>query len=366
MLCEDVLHTVFSHIAPYRNHERLFQIDNILTSAARVCHTWSVPAQALLYRELVVDTQPDGTPSPSLPLLARTMRTSPHLRALVRSLKLITPRPLPEEHIDWLALFPTHAIPACVYTWNMHPQRDIEIFSPALLQTPALKSVRRLSMSGPHTSNSIRAALALPLLETLQLEYDYRSRTACDVRCGVPPRLRRVVITTGVRDDRAPYALLKLLAAAPQVEEIIVRILPCSSGEADWRALADALAVTTARLRRLEIWTGLELWEAPGLEPFMDELVVRSPKLEVVRCVQGTFTETFFGRLPDGLRTMVLAIPHRDRFPEVCADALVECVRLARDRGLGLERVEIWPIEEEDALATRVAEAARESGIATE
>ncbi|KAI0719974.1 hypothetical protein C8T65DRAFT_23048 [Cerioporus squamosus] len=135
---EDVLYHVFNKQGVQ---------EETLLNAALVCHAWTQPAQSSLYREIVFS--PMDNRRRDL-LLARSMRTYPHLRRHVRCLKLITlwtHAPAPDL-CDWIRLLPAHCLREFHWIWMRG-----HLF-PALLEYPAVQTVTCLTLKDGSTGQA--------------------------------------------------------------------------------------------------------------------------------------------------------------------------------------------------------------------
>ncbi|TBU37244.1 hypothetical protein BD309DRAFT_995210 [Dichomitus squalens] len=181
--------------------------------------------------------------------------------------------------LDWLHLLPEDGLSRFRYLW--HPKQT---FDPSVLEAPAVRAVTHLIVHGPQSAAILRACLSLPRLETLEVSLDDCDEAAdWDVGAGLAPHLRRLVLR--VYFCRCPVAIALFTAFAPQLVSFHLH------------ALFHVLHL---------ILSGDTSWQNIG-SPFLDGFVERAPSLEHIRCMQGTLTGAFFGRLPSSLKTFEYA-----------------------------------------------------------
>ncbi|KAI0361418.1 hypothetical protein OH77DRAFT_426323 [Trametes cingulata] len=284
LLQEDLLYCVFDHIAH----------PHALALAASVCRAWTIPAQAALYREIEYSPL---TSHRRERLLARTMRTRPHLLRLVRRLYLITiwtHSPTPEL-CDWITRIPPDRLIEFRWTWERgHPL-------PSLLDSPAVRATRSIELRGRlYTLESVRSILELPFLESLSLEL--KGDEQGHLTNVTPSKLRHLHLVAQGGYSRAVETLLSTVG--PQLQSFR---LACNLGENSERdgRLASCVATHCPNLGRFEI-EAIASPQAPV--PFADALVRRCGSLECLRCGGGTYTSAIFRGIPPSLRVLALAI----------------------------------------------------------
>ncbi|OCH84904.1 hypothetical protein OBBRIDRAFT_891512 [Obba rivulosa] len=134
-----------------------------LYAAALVCREWAFAARRPLYAYVTHDTCHE-----SALLLARTMRTCPHLRPLMRSFELIIDVDDEDSsELDWLHLMPeggVRELSVIQFSWDND-------FTTTILQSPFVKSIRRLKGKSDfvQTKEHLFRCLALPHLEHLSV-----------------------------------------------------------------------------------------------------------------------------------------------------------------------------------------------------
>ncbi len=329
-------------------------------SAARVSRNWTAPARTMLYRHADLTGVEGGQPGPWVPLYVRTMRTYPHLRALVRILHIATRgTPFPEPH-GWIPLLPRDSLAFLDYSWDDNKWDKFGDSSRLMvLQAPAVRSIRKLHICGSYSPTVLASIMTLSRLEELVITVERMQ----DLTFHVPtptPRLKHLDITIKPTFSAPSFDLLHILVAAPQLETLTIRMQTLDLFA--YKGLSRALRLTTPALKVLGLYGNLEKWTEFDC-PFMDGLIAQSPSLEVVSCHQGTFTHHFFRHLPPTVKVLNLVIPSPTSLSDKCRKALVQCLRDARKRDLSLSRVFVWPRWEEDTLYDIMADACSASGI---
>ena len=123
-------------------------------------------------------------------------------------------------------------------------------------------------------------------------------------------------------------------------------------------AIAQALLAATPNLKDLRLWS--VSWALAI--PFIDELVLRTPVLERLECVLGTFSEDLFFRLPETVKHLGLMLWEAETFPY--EEGLAHLLQRARQGGMALTYIEMHATSA--ALKNQLAglaSACRESGI---
>ncbi|TBU24959.1 hypothetical protein BD311DRAFT_809552 [Dichomitus squalens] len=199
--------------------------------------------------------------------------------------------------LDWLHLLPEDGLSRFRYLW--HPEQT---FDPSVLEAPAVRAVTHLIVHGPQSAAILPACLSLPRLETLEVSLDDCDEAAdWDVGAGLAPHLRRLVLR--VYFCRCPVAIALFTAFAPQLVSFHLHAL--FHVLVPYHEWEQALMAHGTHLQHL-ILSGDTSWQNIG-SPFLDGFVERAPSLEHIRCMQGTLTGAFFGRLPSSLKTFEYA-----------------------------------------------------------
>ncbi|KAI0718535.1 hypothetical protein C8T65DRAFT_79739 [Cerioporus squamosus] len=330
-------------------------------SAARVSQSWTAPAKAILYRHADLTAIDGGQPNPWVSLYVRTMRTCPHLRALVRILHIATrENPYPELY-GWISLLPSDSLAFLDHSWERNRwDRSDDSFHLFVLQAPAVRTVRKLQICGSYSPTVLVFIMTLSRLEELIITIDHLQ----DFTRLMPtptPRLKHLDITINPTFSAASFDLLRILVTAPRLEVLTIRLQ--TLGLYAYEALSWALrSSTTPALKQFGLYGNFVEWTELEF-PFMDNLIVQSPSLEVVSCHQGTFTYLFFRHLPPTVKVLNLVIPSPTSLSDKCRKALIHCLRDARKRELALSRVFVWPMREEDSLYDIMSDACHASGI---
>ncbi|KAH9858005.1 hypothetical protein C2E23DRAFT_158889 [Lenzites betulinus] len=332
VLQEDLLHQVFEHV----HHPRA------LAHAAIVCRGWTIPAQSALYREL--EYSPLAC-SPREALLARTMRTRPHLRSLVRRLSLVTVwthSPTPDL-CDWIGCIPADRLQDFRWTW------DRGHLLPSVLETPAMRGTRHVELKGNiYSISSIQPILDLPYLQSLALELkgDENGFLVGDA----PLRLRHLRLLAHQGPSSAMDTLLSVVG--PQLESLRLTSKLGDDPESD-ACLVSCITTHCPNLRQLDI-EGLAPPKIPV--PIVDQLVQNYRSLEHLRCTEGVFTSALFQAIPPGLQSL--------RLPFVLAHETL-LLRLLKDVHHGLDNlVTLQLTGDGDALALEsIVDACRARGV---
>lgn len=265
-------------------------LDVTLSSAALVCRMWAEPAQAALYRELCffpLDNRPRDQ------LLARTMRTCPHLRRLVRRLSLITlwtHAPM-LELCDWIQLLPSHGLREFQWTWIRG-----HIF-PALVESPAICTVHRIQLRGRfYSTDKLQPVLELPHLASLSLELSGQEQG--EILPVASSRLTSLSVYFSVEYGAVFDRLLAAIGSQLIALEVTHKI--CYDVD-DGRALVSAIESYCPNLRRLSLTA---TFMGNNSYPVLDHLIYRYDELEHLCCSDGTYTSALFERLPSTINSL--------------------------------------------------------------
>ncbi|KAI0639598.1 hypothetical protein C8Q77DRAFT_74874 [Trametes polyzona] len=284
LLQEDLLYYVFEHICH----------PHVLAHAAVVCRAWTTPAQAALYREL--EYAPLARSSKEA-LLARTMRTRPHLLRFVRRLSLVTVwthSPIPEL-CEWIKHIPADLLQDFRWTWERgHPL-------PSLLDSPAMRGTRHVELRGSlYSMESIQSILDLPYLESLSLELKGDERGYLLGMTSKRLSHLRIVAHRG----HSPALDILLSTVGPQLESLHITGKLGEDPEQD-AALVSCIATHCPDLTRLAI----EATASSGKSVTVaNDLARRCRSLHTLRCGEGTFTSGIFRDVPPTLRVLRLPL----------------------------------------------------------
>ncbi|KAI0652038.1 hypothetical protein C8Q79DRAFT_935889 [Trametes meyenii] len=331
-LQEDLLHYIFEQVS----HSQT------LAHASVVCRAWLMPAQAALYKE--IEYSPLAR-RPREALLARTLRTRPHLLCFVRRLSLATiwtHSPIPEL-CDWIARIPENHLHEFRWTWDRgHPL-------PALLHSPAVRAARHIELKGRlYSFDTVQSVLELPSIQSLSIELKGGEKGCLPER--FPTRLRHLNVMAYHGHSRSLSALLA--AVGPNLESLRLACKLGADPDED-SALASCIAAHCPELRRLDV-EGIAPLDAPV--PILDGLVRQLQSLETLSGGPGTFTDALFEEVPSSLVTFRLA------FAPPLAEPLVAFLEDARRRDARLAALELVG---EDKLGHfgRLAEVCRTHGV---
>ena len=282
-LHRDVLDHVFEH-GP---------LDKTLTNAAVVCKQWTAPAQAALYREISffpLENRPRDI------LLARTMRTCPHLRCYVHRLSLITlwtHSPTPEL-CDWISHLPAHCLREFHWTWIRG-----HIF-PSIISSPAIRTVMQIRLCGRiYTTDKLQPILELPCLESLSLELT--GHEVGDIQPLGVTRIKHLEVYLLV--EYGPVVGKLLSVVGPQLESLHVSRKVWFDSDKD-QELVSAIEAHCRDLTRLAITAPFKT-ECPL--PIVDRLAHRFHSLTHLCCSEGTYTANLFDALLPNLATLELS-----------------------------------------------------------
>ncbi|KAI0801080.1 hypothetical protein C8Q74DRAFT_465803 [Fomes fomentarius] len=316
-----------------------------LTSAAMVSRAWCYPAQAALYRELFffpLDNRPRDI------LLARTMRTCPHLRRFVRRLSLITlwtHSPTPDL-CDWIQYLPTHCLREFQWTWIRGH------IVPSIIASPAIRTTSCIELRGRfYTAEKLQPVLELPFLTSLSLELTgYEQGGIYPVESS---RLKQLFIHISV--GYGPIFDKLLAAVGSQLESLHLARKISYDPDKDWD-LVYAIETHCPGLKKLSIC-------APFTEqqsmPIVDRLIRRYQCLESLCCSSGTYTADMFKELPPTLVSLHISL---DDASVPCRSALLDLLAQVR---LGQRRLNTLVVATSGDLGhfVSVAEACQASGV---
>ncbi|KAI0756819.1 hypothetical protein C8Q80DRAFT_1264832 [Daedaleopsis nitida] len=281
---QDVLGHIFEH-GP---------MDKTLCGAAAVCKAWYSPAQAALYREIFffpLDNRPRDV------LLARTMRTCPHLRRHVRRLSLITlwtHSPTPEL-CDWIQCLPSHSLHDFQWTWIRG-----EIL-PAIIASPAISTISSIQLRGRlYSVEKLGPILDLPYLKTLSLEL-----TGHETGDLPPPGFSRLLsLRIHLSLEYGPVFDKLLSAVGSCLESLHLTHKICFDPDKDW-ALFAAIETNCPALTSLAIHAPFGAGQSI---PIVDRLLRQYGHLERLSCSEGAYTVGMFESIPPSLKILELSI----------------------------------------------------------
>ena len=314
-LNDDTLHHIFYYL----------ETDRSLCVAALVCKAWTKPAQVFLYNTVCYyawDLPSDPAAPSRSKLFARTMHSAPQLASLIRYLSVHTIGESTRSQIEWLYSLPAHGLTRFRYMWE--PQSPYNSY---VLHAPAVHTVTHFIAHGPQNPDSLREILSLPLLETLEVSLidcdeeanrdDWASRTSS------APRLRKLVIR--VYFISCPVALSLFTAFAPQLSAFQLHALyEIFHPHHQWSV---AFVSFASHLKQL-VLSGSIRWTKEG-RPFMDDLIRRTGSLELIRCPEGSYTDSFFRHFPISVVTLELYVSQA-RFAH--ESALVDLLQVVKDK----------------------------------
>ncbi|RPD69368.1 hypothetical protein L226DRAFT_596808, partial [Lentinus tigrinus ALCF2SS1-7] len=273
-----------------------------LRSCCTRCRDWTAPAQAGLYSDITLYVHADFNREPVTisrerkNLLARTMRTSPHLRVLLRSLSITEGRHINDSCLDWLRLIPPHTLRRLEYKCSS-PE---SFFLASLMDAPAVKTVISLIVWKISSMDMLKAVL-VPGLESLSLTVDRALDGEFELG-ELPPKLTKLAILCPWHYFcPAPYK-------GPQAPKIV-------------RSYGSRI-----------------------IRPFLDELVLHCTRLEHLAVVAGTYTERLFQRLPSSVKVLEF-VGNQEPIP--FEDALIDAIARAGRKTIALSRIVVLSYEYE-------------------
>ncbi|KAI0719973.1 hypothetical protein C8T65DRAFT_706000 [Cerioporus squamosus] len=253
-------------------------------------HTLPTPAQAALYREIFffpLDNRRRDV------LLARTMRTCPHLRLHIRRLSLITlwTHSPCQELCDWIADIPAHSLREFHWTWIRGH------ILPSILNSPAIRATVRIQLCGRiYAADKLQPILQLPCLEDLSLELT--GHEVGDIQPLAVTRLKHLHVYLSV--EYGPVVSKLLSVVGSQLESLQVSRKYCFESGKD-EELVSAIETHCHHLEHLSITapfkTDLSL-------PIVDRLAHRMHSLERLCCSEGTYTSNLFHAFLPNLITL--------------------------------------------------------------
>ncbi len=199
----------------------------------------------MLYRHADLTGVEGGQPGPWVPLYVRTMRTYPHLRALVRILHIATRgTPFPELH-GWIPLLPKDSLAFLDYSWDDNKWDKFgDSFRLSVFQAPAVRAIRKLHTCGSYSPTVLASIMTLSRLEELVITVERMQ----DLTFHVPtptPRLKHLDITINPTFSAPSFDLLHILVTAPQLETLTIHMQTLDLFA--YKGLSRALRSTTPR-----------------------------------------------------------------------------------------------------------------------
>jgi hypothetical protein len=278
--------------------------------AGRMCSSWLEPSRRRLYTDLVFRSNSDHAES-----LARTLTTSPHIRVLIRRLKLIE-RSRSKDAIplyDWLY----HLPPDGLRTLSIDHLFGSPGFATDVLACPALSGVQRLDLKGDVITSArpLEVFLALPSLESLALPLHF---VEDKIHISTISTIKHLRISTFKIDENAINLLIALQQSLTWLDLHVTEWAKSGDGE---RALLPVLK-GMCNLQHLAV-------DAPYLAyyPFMDGVLPHLPALRYVHCSYGTWSAALFVAIQVPLSILSLRWNPRIPFP---IDAALDAIHRKR------------------------------------
>ncbi|KAF8873814.1 hypothetical protein CPB85DRAFT_1461177 [Mucidula mucida] len=266
---EDVLRLIFTLCT-----------DSTLAAAARVCRTWTAPAQRELFSVLPTERE-RRTADPRWSEIARSMEGSAVLRSYLRELRISCWKRIGGvEPFRWLRLLPDEGLILLEAT----AARDLEAELSALVfSCPALRNLRSL-ISTPVVlggTAGLDLCLSNPALGHLGLK-------PCNT-------VRRLSILDSYFLD-ATQNVIRACAAGLQRLDLDVRMMKKYSD-------LSGILCNLPKLTHLYLaWSE----EPDTVVPFLDTVVELLPDLRHLRAGSCLYTAAFFANLPPALETLHL------------------------------------------------------------
>jgi len=278
-----------------------------LPSAALVGNEWALATRRPLYARITFDTD-----LRSAPLLARTLRSSPHLRPLVRHLSLLINLEADDTTpFDWLQSMPDGSVHE-LYVGQISFDIDFTTF---ILQSPIAQSVRCLKGRGDfiQTNEHLRRCLALPRLERLSLYVPYKLDILAPI--SLPPRLTRVSL---MAHSYTPFIVRFLALVGSHLEQFDLDTALDALENHHIPPFLTALERHARQLRRLTIQSK----SGPAV-PYLDCVSRLLPSLEYLHVGLNTFSSALFADIPRRLRHLRLEHYYTLPFPFTKAEEII-------------------------------------------
>ncbi|OCH94611.1 hypothetical protein OBBRIDRAFT_101775 [Obba rivulosa] len=193
----DVLECILHHLPQHDLH-----------NTSLVCREWALASRRPLYARLKFDSDDQSTS-----LLARTLRTCPHLRSLVHFVELqISIHDGDPAVFDWLHLIQEGNVTELI-VYQCAFGKDFTTF---ILSSPFVRSVRHLEGRSDfiHTKEHLYGCLTIPNLESLSLY------VPDDLDIILPVTVPRKLTHLSVSSYAFPFSTIPLLAAVgPQLQQ---------------------------------------------------------------------------------------------------------------------------------------------------
>ena len=293
-----------------------------LVTTALVCRDWLPTARMLLYRHIYFNTS-----SPLTAQLESSLRSSPHLRILIRHLVLIHYDYVNDGLLEWIALLPEHSLVSVKFERMPFDGADPR----SLLQFPAVRTADEIIISHPHFllrnperlsdifSNSFLSRLTLFIPKSLPL------------RLVGPLKLNRlsIAIWTEDRPQLLGTILESITSPLHHLDLLLSNLRPETIS---W--LNTILERHLPTLKRLII----RALDRKQTAPFFDGMIASLVSLEVLACGPGTYTSRLFNQLPTSLRSLTLDT--RDNEPFSVSE-LREAVTRLRSRSTAFKSMTI-------------------------
>ncbi|THU87971.1 hypothetical protein K435DRAFT_866720 [Dendrothele bispora CBS 962.96] len=265
-----------------------------LFSVSCTCRAWSFSASQLLYKGVVLNWE-----------YRRVGLNVPRVRENVRQLKIYLQKERDASSPDWICDF-LAALPSS--TLQSLSIRDGGIdaenkFFSALIRSPALQSIRRLSIDGRYHplmpgDHLFRLLSACPKLKRLYIRLQH---TESEWKTIVPDAfIHNSIEFARIRSPRVTRELIILLKSlAPSLRELELNI--------DKVTTSDAYHILLPCLRKLRLDLRVLKIQILRCEcPFVDDVIEHFPLLRELYCTGYSFSESMFRRVSDKLETLTL------------------------------------------------------------
>lgn len=295
-----------------------------LAAAASVCRDWALAARVTLYAQIYFDTDLDNAT-----LLARTMRGTPCLLPLVRSISICVG--LPERaDVDWLQLLPTNTVHTfCIKQLG---DEDEDNLATSILSAPFIRNVRHLVCRTRfiHNCDHVKTCFALPHLESLRLWASFPVDEIQSI--SVPPKLTHLHMSLY---NYSIFVLRVLAVLGPQLEDFELFVNRRHPIREQIPEFFGALERHAHHVRRLSIRS----IHVPR-RPYLDSIAHILPSLEDLHVGPGTYTSALLNNIP--LHVRRLSLDHDYSIPQFPFKALKKLISRAGRGECRLESLAIY------------------------
>ncbi|GJE94066.1 hypothetical protein PsYK624_102340 [Phanerochaete sordida] len=269
-----------------------------LTSAACLCHSWLHASRTLLYRHIHLNTS-----IPAATQLDWSLRSSSHLRSLVRYLVLLHRFTDKDTLLGWIALLPEHSLVSVKFEWM-----PLDVNPMSLLQFPAIRTAQELIISHPYfllqEPRRLSDILSYPRLDRLTLFIP----KSISVQLSTPLALTRLslAVLTGEQPQIVDDVLRSISHPLVHLDLLLQSL---NAEAASW--LRSSLARHLPALRHFTI----KVLDQRNAHPLLDDVSASLASVEVLSCGVAMYSPRLFALLPPSLRSLTLGTRDHELFP---------------------------------------------------